>query len=166
MKLNLTKLDQIYDLPYYITPDSYRDLFFSSQTPQIFRPTIGTFPHIDFMYLDPITKRLYLFQVTINLKTHAKSDEHFFTKGLLFADFLKCVGSSISSWNIYYIWTSSVDFDQFLIPTFKTRASESSEKLPYLKSEKGKESVIHLACLLYTSPSPRDATLSRMPSSA
>ena len=27
-------------------------------------------------------------------------------------------------------------------------------------------SVIHLACLLYTSPSPRDATLSRMPSSA
>ena len=26
--------------------------------------------------------------------------------------------------------------------------------------------VSHLACLLYTSPSPRDATLSRMPSSA
>ena len=26
--------------------------------------------------------------------------------------------------------------------------------------------VVHLACLLYTSPSPRDATLSRMPSSA
>ena len=25
---------------------------------------------------------------------------------------------------------------------------------------------IHLTCLLYTSPSPRDATLSRMPSSA
>ena len=27
-------------------------------------------------------------------------------------------------------------------------------------------SVISMACLLYTSPSPRDATLSRMPSSA
>ena len=27
-------------------------------------------------------------------------------------------------------------------------------------------STIHGACLLYTSPSPRDATLSRMPSSA
>ena len=28
------------------------------------------------------------------------------------------------------------------------------------------ETVINKACLLYTSPSPRDATLSRMPSSA
>ena len=28
------------------------------------------------------------------------------------------------------------------------------------------ESQLHQACLLYTSPSPRDATLSRMPSSA
>ena len=26
--------------------------------------------------------------------------------------------------------------------------------------------VVHTGCLLYTSPSPRDATLSRMPSSA
>ena len=29
-----------------------------------------------------------------------------------------------------------------------------------------RESVLYMACLLYTSPSPRDATLSRMPSSA
>ena len=31
---------------------------------------------------------------------------------------------------------------------------------------KGKGNVDHYVCLLYTSPSPRDATLSRMPSSA
>ena len=28
------------------------------------------------------------------------------------------------------------------------------------------ENIIKISCLLYTSPSPRDATLSRMPSSA
>ena len=34
-------------------------------------------------------------------------------------------------------------------------------------SGSGKSTLLHLmACLLYTSPSPRDATLSRMPSSA
>ena len=31
---------------------------------------------------------------------------------------------------------------------------------------KVKKGAVHKACLLYTSPSPRDATLSRMPSSA
>ena len=30
----------------------------------------------------------------------------------------------------------------------------------------GTETVLVIVCLLYTSPSPRDATLSRMPSSA
>ena len=36
---------------------------------------------------------------------------------------------------------------------------------PYLNDNEIKR-VLHLGCLLYTSPSPRDATLSRMPSSA
>ena len=37
----------------------------------------------------------------------------------------------------------------------------------YGKSKPGtKGNALHLDCLLYTSPSPRDATLSRMPSSA
>ena len=38
----------------------------------------------------------------------------------------------------------------------------------YLKilSQKNESKIISLGCLLYTSPSPRDATLSRMPSSA
>ena len=34
------------------------------------------------------------------------------------------------------------------------------------RSGAGKSSLVNLICLLYTSPSPRDATLSRMPSSA
>ena len=38
------------------------------------------------------------------------------------------------------------------------------EGMQMAKQQTGKE--FHLVCLLYTSPSPRDATLSRMPSSA
>ena len=36
----------------------------------------------------------------------------------------------------------------------------------FIQSNVSKPVVAHIACLLYTSPSPRDATLSRMPSSA
>ena len=36
----------------------------------------------------------------------------------------------------------------------------------YIFDNEGKKYIDGLACLLYTSPSPRDATLSRMPSSA
>ena len=32
--------------------------------------------------------------------------------------------------------------------------------------DQGSDGLLHITCLLYTSPSPRDATLSRMPSSA
>ena len=35
-----------------------------------------------------------------------------------------------------------------------------------VSSLNGVDAVIHLACLLYTSPSPRDLSTSRMPSSA
>ena len=38
--------------------------------------------------------------------------------------------------------------------------------VPYPYTEKKAEEWLHNICLLYTSPSPRDATLSRMPSSA
>ena len=40
--------------------------------------------------------------------------------------------------------------------------------ITYLPDDKGRfeSKVRELTCLLYTSPSPRDATLSRMPSSA
>ena len=57
------------------------------------------------------------------------------------------------------------------------RVSVLSEALPYIQHFAGRRIVIKYggaamahaelrACLLYTSPSPRDATLSRMPSSA
>ena len=36
----------------------------------------------------------------------------------------------------------------------------------YIKDKFGEVVISHKGCLLYTSPSPRDATLSRMPSSA
>ena len=48
-----------------------------------------------------------------------------------------------------------------------------SEALPYIQKFAGRTIVVKYGgnamiddCLLYTSPSPRDATLSRMPSSA
>ena len=42
----------------------------------------------------------------------------------------------------------------------------SNQKLRDFREQFGDENVGLLTCLLYTSPSPRDATLSRMPSSA
>ena len=39
-------------------------------------------------------------------------------------------------------------------------------KAPFVKVEASKFTEVGYVCLLYTSPSPRDATLSRMPSSA
>ena len=37
---------------------------------------------------------------------------------------------------------------------------------PYLRGDANLDGKVDSTCLLYTSPSPRDATLSRMPSSA
>ena len=51
-------------------------------------------------------------------------------------------------------------------------ASETPNYHPTTTSQNGKTGAMkpsdydHISCLLYTSPSPRDATLSRMPSSA
>ena len=45
------------------------------------------------------------------------------------------------------------------LATFGVQATKKKEDAPTIKEEKKD-------CLLYTSPSPRDATLSRMPSSA
>ena len=52
-------------------------------------------------------------------------------------------------------------------------SKDSSIKIFTSKDKEGLETIRHdtahilaMACLLYTSPSPRDATLSRMPSSA
>ena len=53
---------------------------------------------------------------------------------------------------------------------YKKRSAKDSDYQTLIKDETlftiGGEPVMYYGCLLYTSPSPRDATLSRMPSSA
>ena len=44
--------------------------------------------------------------------------------------------------------------------------SEATTRFEEIVKEFGIDTLQHKDCLLYTSPSPRDATLSRMPSSA
>ena len=52
-------------------------------------------------------------------------------------------------------------------PRFATKPSKTSQrKRVDTKTQRGKTKSLRGNCLLYTSPSPRDATLSRMPSSA
>ena len=52
----------------------------------------------------------------------------------------------------------------------KRRASQlNTDRIDHLYQDPHEDNVrlkLHYGCLLYTSPSPRDATLSRMPSSA
>ena len=52
-------------------------------------------------------------------------------------------------------------------PTTRRQITDILETAGYqvISAEDG-EAALELVCLLYTSPSPRDATLSRMPSSA
>ena len=53
--------------------------------------------------------------------------------------------------------------------TFHKKSTDGSSKCNIFEAEKENDIVygaIYKICLLYTSPSPRDATLSRMPSSA
>ena len=47
-----------------------------------------------------------------------------------------------------------------------TASLEFAYQGPLLKLKSGRASVVITGCLLYTSPSPRDGLLSRMPSSA
>ena len=46
------------------------------------------------------------------------------------------------------------------------RAEAREHKIPCIRRAECLAAILHTRCLLYTSPSPRDATLSRMPSSA
>ena len=63
------------------------------------------------------------------------------------------------------IQTPICDFGQKAIP-FELKSTEN--KILSLNDIKGENGtlIMFICCLLYTSPSPRDATLSRMPSSA
>ena len=58
-----------------------------------------------------------------------------------------------------------VAFNLSLIPNFFSKTNDEQEFLELLDKEFAK-SVEDNPCLLYTSPSPRDRTRSRMPSSA
>ena len=58
---------------------------------------------------------------------------------------------------------SRLGFDYKYGLNSKFNSSYSKSKLNYKNFKNG---VLSATCLLYTSPSPRDATLSRMPSSA
>ena len=49
---------------------------------------------------------------------------------------------------------------------FKVKLENNHEVLAHTAGKLKKNRIRILTCLLYTSPSPRDATLSRMPSSA
>ena len=65
------------------------------------------------------------------------------------------------------IFESKTPFnDIFPMPDFKTIPNEKGElpKLEQMKNPDG--SILWETCLLYTSPSPRDLSTSRMPSSA
>ena len=66
---------------------------------------------------------------------------------------------------------SGLKFDKRLIETnYKNKSLTPEEYESYLTAlpdmQGNAEAVRLVDCLLYTSPSPRDATLSRMPSSA
>ena len=56
--------------------------------------------------------------------------------------------------------------DRFSIATAKGRTTNIENTRPYRTSVSTTEAVDYYTCLLYTSPSPRDLSTSRMPSSA
>ena len=61
-----------------------------------------------------------------------------------------------------------IELDSTLTTILSTRVLQASQGFmhPELKAEKLDFSGLSYDCLLYTSPSPRDGLLSRMPSSA
>ena len=78
----------------------------------------------------------------------------------LFADY--SINVSISEQRLYLL------SDESIIRSYPISSSAYGEGQieNSLKTPLGKHEVKSKICLLYTSPSPRDATLSRMPSSA
>ena len=72
-------------------------------------------------------------------------------------------------------WRNAVDMELTIWFKNDVTVSSSLEKDRNLSilgcyesgvQENGKEVIVHITCLLYTSPSPRDLSTSRMPSSA
>ena len=71
-----------------------------------------------------------------------------------------------SSLTVIYIYMGESDFDKHLISKIYRTAEVDFDGYISVKSRKEKPTVRFRGCLLYTSPSPRDRTRSRMPSSA
>ena len=76
------------------------------------------------------------------------------------------VNKATSIWTLSKDKINSNDYKEF----YKQISYDSKDPLEWIHNKvEGKTeytSLLYIPCLLYTSPSPRDATLSRMPSSA
>ena len=81
---------------------------------------------------------------------------------------LQSIKSSLDSLNIDSItsndWSILQDCNGYIIPG--VGAAKNVMDTLYIKSLVERIKTINKPCLLYTSPSPRDRSLSRMPSSA
>ena len=95
------------------------------------------------------------------MNTRQKSWNTWLRKGLITLQFVAAIGFVAGSITLYlqidYLSNQPLGFNEELILSIP------------LDSEKNLNAVLrpgNVTCLLYTSPSPRDATLSRMPSSA
>ena len=86
-----------------------------------------------------------------------------FYQGIIF--FLSTVGSIICL--IFYLWVfKEIDESILSIEIQNATARSLKNEIDMIKNDLEKLNRADVICLLYTSPSPRDATLSRMPSSA
>ena len=66
----------------------------------------------------------------------------------------------------YKIQVSTINPESQSVPEFSQLVDEPTQELSSIDAPVNDQFTISISCLLYTSPSPRDATLSRMPSSA
>ena len=91
------------------------------------------------------------------------------------ADWLETMRFAITSGNTFRLQAISVDVmleyreenrDQAGRPKYYAHIGEAIEVFPTPDAEYGMQLTYYQDCLLYTSPSPRDGLLSRMPSSA
>ena len=84
----------------------------------------------------------------------------------------RCIDKRFETGEIFVKWDESSDEEWLLLIYIKNNSPDEGivieDKTNPEKniSHEFKNNEIFKACLLYTSPSPRDATLSRMPSSA
>ena len=91
----------------------------------------------------------------LRLRDHEKDELAHYSKACTDVEYLFPFG-----WSELEGIASRTDYD------LSQHAEHSGKELVYRDQTSGEKTVPYVICLLYTSPSPRDATLSRMPSSA